>query len=713
MIKNPLESITYNIKLGSSGRTKRGSMVRFPRIFIRIVAFLSVFVSLLPQLSAQQPTKPASSTTKRPTKQASSTVIRPVNDSTTLYYILPLAPEKLYTDSDTLPDRAFHMYDPARRQLLDWGHLGNLGTPARPLFFSDAPRRGFDAGLHGFDLYRLQPEAVRFYRNTKSFSEAFFSQGANQLDGLLNARFSRTFAGGTNFILDYRTINNKGQFRHLRAKHNSLALGIWVPIGRRYDGFIVFTNNINRQRDNGGIQTDTVFGKEGFSGPINAPVWLPADQAESRYVNQNAQLVQHLRFVGGAAGKRALRATHTFNYTKNTYKFSDAPLGPDSLFYQTDLNEHFLTETRGVRHYLSVNQFDNTFKISTFKQKTKDRVSDALTVGLSHHFFKIHQEPRDTQLTNLFATGSIAITPSDRFSFTAQGELGLLTNIGEYNLTGDLEFSLGKAGILRGALQSKRYPPTLLQHRFYVTQTPVWDNSFNKPFETSLSATYALPAIGLEATVRTHIVDNFIYFDTKSKPRQLPDALSVSQLIVTENVRLGHFHLDNTFALQQSNRLDSILRLPAWFSKNSLYYAGKLFKGNLDIRLGFDFRMNAAFRPDAYHPLTGQFHLQDTQSQKPYPWVDAFAAIKIQAFRFFFRFENLTYAVDGLLNKPSRVLYYTSRHPQQFPALRLGIAWRFADDNIAKQKTLQDPNAPSDGPSGRSGRPTGTRPEGF
>jgi hypothetical protein len=238
-----------------------------------------------------------------------------------------------------------------------------------------------------------------------------------------------------------------------------------------------------------------------------------------------------------------------------------------------------------------------------------------------------------------------------------------------------------------------------VQHRFYVTKTRIWENDFKKPFSTTLSATYTLPRLGLEATGRTFLIDNYLYFDNKSQPAQWSSALSVSQLLLTENFRLGHFHFDNTVALQQSNQLDSLLRLPHWFSKNSVYYAGKWFKSNLDLRLGVDFRIHSEFRPDAWHPLTGQFHWQETLRQAPYPWADVFAAFKIQSFRFFFRYENIGYSLRQALNEPPAVYYMTARYPQQFPAFRLGIGWRFSDDNTAKPQETPANNAPPGSPS--------------
>jgi hypothetical protein len=94
--------------------------------------------------------------------------------------------------------------------------------------------------------------------------------------------------------------------------------------------------------------------------------------------------------------------------------------------------------------------------------------------------------------------------------------------------------------------------------------------------------------------------------------------------------------------------------------------------------------MNSTFLPDAYQPVTGQFHLQDTLSQQPYPWADVFVAFKVQTFRFFFRYENAYTFIDN-----TKVFYQTAWHPQPFGGFRLGVAWRFLDDNSADSQNNQ------------------------
>ncbi len=625
---------------------------------------------------------------------AASSTIRPVErDTSPLLFTFALSPERAFMADDTLTDRNFRMYDPARRQPIDWGTLGNLGSAARPLLYETMPRLGFDPGVHAFDLYNLYPDDLRFYRNSRSFSEVYFSQGKTQLDGMLNARFARTFAGGANFSLDYRSINNLGEYRYQREKHNALSFGIWLPVGTRYDGFVIFSKNVNRQQENGGIVTDTVFGKEQFSGPISAEVRLPAEQALTRLADQTLQLTQHLKFAGSSGeGRRVLRATHTVSWTKTDYKFADANLGQDSFFFDT-----FLTDRRGIRHFMSLNRLNNALTISTFKAKNKNRPSDVLSVGLLHSFFDLNQEPRDSTFSNLFLTGNMAITPSEGFALVAQGNLGLLSNFGEYRISGELEIGFGKVGRLRAGVLSQRYPPALLFYRLYVSKRLLWQNNFEKPLENSLYATYALPLAGLEITARTHLINNYLYYDQAGVAVQTTSPLQVAQFIITENLGLGPIRFENTVALQQSNRSD-VLRLPRWFTKNSLYFSGKLFHKRLQLDAGVDFRMNSDFRPDGYQPVTWQFHLQDSLTQKSYPWVDVFAAFKVQSFRFFVRYENMS----TIWNK-TEVAYQTAHYPQPFGALRFGIAWRFMDSNE------KEPGATPSGPPQGVGSGGGSR----
>ena len=138
-------------------------------------------------------------------------------------------------------------------------------------------------------------------------------------------------------------------------------------------------------------------------------------------------------------------------------------------------------------------------------------------------------------------------------------------------------------------------------------------------------------------------------------PRQTGLPINILQLTVKKNFRVGPIHLDNVLSLQ--NVSESFIRLPSLYTKNSLYYAGKWFKV-LDVKLGFDLRYSDTFFSNYYHPLVGQFILQDQQEIGNYPSVDAFFSMRVTTFRAFFKWENLTRLANDQLFYPSSFYLY-------------------------------------------------------
>jgi hypothetical protein len=643
-----------------------------------------------------------------PSEAASSTAqfVAPVlsrEDTLPLFFFRLAAPERYEAADDTLPSPQFRMYDPARQRLIDWATLGNLGSSARPLWFEPTSRVGFATGIRPFDLYRQRPEDLRFFRHARTFSEVTFTRGLTQRQSNSRAVLSRTFSGGLNFAVDYQTINNLSQFRWAQTKHGTLSVGVWHPVSRRYEYFLTYTANTFRQRDNGGVYASTAILDEFFDGPISLDITLEGEEARSIQRDQTLLWKQFLKFT--TEQKRTFQATHTLRMGRESWKYSDPKQASsdgtlpirDSIFYQ-----YLFNDRRGLRHVLNVRSLDNTLTISTFKIKNSGSPTDGFSAGLRHVLYDVGYEGRgDSLVQNTFALGHFSLTPSARFEFGVRGDLGLLRNTGEYRVEGNLRLGLGRAGVLEGRLLSQRRPADLLHTQLWVSQRSVWDFGVQKPVENSLSATYALPLIGFSATGQTHVVNNFLYYDQTYRPRQLGAALSVSQLLFRENFHLGPFHMANTVAFQTSNQRD-VLRLPTWFLKNSAYLQGRIVKGRMLANAGVDFRMNSEFRPDGYMPLTGQFHLQDSLTQRPYLWLDAFVSLKIESFRFFLRVENLA------TNWQSReLLYLTAQHPQVYGrgagGLRIGLTWRFLDSNQDTGEDASNGNQPPPGVGG--GRP--------
>ena len=370
-------------------------------------------------------------------------------------------------------------------------------------------------------------------------------------------------------------------------------------------------------------------------------------------------------------GKRSYMLAHMIQFERGVFKFYDEMPASDSVYYG-DLQ----VDQRGLRNYLEHRTLENVFKLSTSSRrdgKTKQQKTgsqrDLLEVGLHHILHKINQEPRDSSLNNLFLTGKWNFTPSDRLLVQTEAHYGLWDNRGDYRLSGQLFFDLDKAGSLEIKGLSQRAEPNLLQNRLYISQREIWNNKFDKQFDTSISASYYQPISKTRISGQAHLISNYIYFDSLASPKQDDGTIRVLQLMIDQRFKLGPMYADTWFMLQDIS--GDKLRLPSFYFKQNLYFKGKLFKGVLDTNIGFNLRLSNAYFANNYQPLTGQFHLQDQQEIGIYPAVDVFIAFKVKFFRGFFRMENLTaFLTDDFF-------YQVANSPYPFAAIRFGINWQF------------------------------------
>jgi hypothetical protein len=109
--------------------------------------------------------------------------------------------------------------------------------------------------------------------------------------------------------------------------------------------------------------------------------------------------------------------------------------------------------------------------------------------------------------------------------------------------------------------------------------------------------------------------------------------------------RIWKIHWNNELTYQQCSN-ERILPLPklSWFS--SAYFQFSHLLKILNIQVGVDFRWNSAYYAPNYFPATGQFFLQDSNSDTyskygNYVYMDAFVNFQLKRVRFYVEFNHL------------------------------------------------------------------------
>ena len=202
-----------------------------------------------------------------------------VQDTSAIYYFYADNPNIVFPFRDSfLLD--FQQYDPIRQQSWDWMSLGQLGAAAHPLVHQPTYRKGITIGLQQYDLYQLKTEDVKFYKVNQAYTQAYFSQGANQDNALFKLRFGRSFAKGVSLSIEHYRINDQGYYDHEEVDTRGFAMGLqFKGQGGFYESYAsVVSNNVEVQ-DNGGEQApfDEVITE---TDTLQVPIFIPAFQLD-------------------------------------------------------------------------------------------------------------------------------------------------------------------------------------------------------------------------------------------------------------------------------------------------------------------------------------------------------------------------------------------------------------------------------------------------
>ncbi len=614
----------------------------------------------------------------------------PEKDTFPIFLFQANAPYQEKVFDDTLLNNFFYQYDPVRRRDWDYQHLGVPGTAHHPIVFESAERMGFNIGQKQYGLYTLRSEEMPFYRLDKPFTQVGYILGGQQVNDILEAQFSRNFSQGVNLSFDYQRISQTGDqnlFPHQLSRTRYIGIGLrFRNRSGRYQAFLALSSNRLEFNENGGVVEEPVLGED-FETPSSAEVFSEtaerrtngADYRYTHYFNLRRPDSLGRDSLGYQSSRQRYQLRHSIAYGNERHKYFDDFGSVSALAGRLDsiLYGDLLTDQRGLRLFVEQRRLENQFDFLTYRPEAlrEDQARGSrglIRVGLKHQIHWLDFESQDSVINNLFLTGSWDVVPAAGIRLETYAHLGLLDQAGDYRIQGDLRMKWGPAVEFHARAVNQLYSPDLFQDRLIVSQVEVWNNDFQKTLETTLSAGLRIPKFRTEVTAVYHLINNYIYFNQSRFPIQTGTPISIGQLLVRQDFTFGALHLDNWLALQTAS--EDFVRVPTVFGKHSLYVIFPLFKV-LNTRVGADFRYQSSYDADYYHPLVGQFILQDQQEVDLYPSLDLMAAIRVTKFRFFFKWERFTE-----LFLPTELYYQTAGYP--FPPgsnIRFGFRWRFSN----------------------------------
>ena len=605
-----------------------------------------------------------------------------------------------------------------------YNHLGNLGSPRMSRIFYQREMRDIPYFMQNYSQFYFTPSDHKFTNSNIPYTNITYFRGGSRIDGEdhLKAYFSvnvnKRFAIGFNF--DY--LYGRGYYRSQSTSFFNGGLFASYD-GDKYQSHFMYNNFSFKMAENAGITDDRYIthpeemadGKQKYE-TQNIPTVL--DDTWNR--NTNFYVYYNHKYNLGFTRVIKPEPIEIVNDSIDPDNESEFDVLPDSIaepqteFVPVTSFIHTLKVERNRHKFLSRNEpkdlYDNTY-IRLNENMSDDRttymgihntfgialaedlnkwVKPGLTAFITHKANRYTLLTKDTARTTryeeyqLFVGGELARRKGKRLNYRVLAEFGLSKQYtGDFKVDGDIDFNFR---IRKDTMHLRAYAtiensrPSFYKRHFHANHF-YWDEGkngmpkFSREFRQRIGGEIAFPKWRTKINVGVEFLKDYTYFGPKATPLQYGDNINVMHASLSQNFKLGIFHLDNEITWQKSSK-NEIIPLPSLSLYHNLYIQAKLAKNILTLQFGADVRYFTKYRGLAYSPGIQNFHLQPEKEQVDiggYPLINLYLNIHLKKTRIFAMMYHVN---EGMGNSN---YFFTPHHPINPRLFKFGISWNFYD----------------------------------
>lgn len=564
---------------------------------------------------------------------------------------------KLY-EQDTLLDN-FHNYDPVAKSGWKYQDLGNIGSAAKPMYYSVPEVIGVTSGFHAYDLYFRDPSKRKFFDTKSPFTEmsAFFGGGNRNM---LDVAFARNVNPRWNIGLDFNTLRirktlNPAQRDDHMTVQNAYGLHTnYRSENGRYWLLGAFSRMKHVVNEIGGIIPPEVDPNSLYFTYEDAKVWLQNTRA--RDLRQDFHLYHEYKLGNG------LQFYHIFDRKNQNLVVESLLDTPDALFFNSNrFNNPDTTQNKN-----DFEEWRNEFGLKgTFKGFYYNSFMKLRNGRMESPFFL----NKRSAFNEFYIGGELIGKISEKWEVSADGEYLIPGNFKIHGIfiSPWLDVEYTKA----------LYKPTSMQQIYYGNHFQ-WENNFSDIGVDQVrgSIKVDLENLRLRPSLTLNRVNNYIYFGEDQLVAQASGEAFMIMPGFAANFRLGKkFRLDaEVIFTQVSGEAADQFRIPKWYGNTRFYFDSPLFNENVFVQLGVDVRYKSSFFAEAYNPSYQQFYLQNTFNVYGYPVADIFLDFRINRTRVLFKYNHLN---AGMMSNEG--YFVTPDYTGYRSFLDLGITWYLFD----------------------------------
>ena len=381
----------------------------------------------------------------------------------------------------------------------------------------------------------------------------------------------------------------------------------------------------------------------------------------------------------------------TFDYKTNTHKFVNENATEDGEYFENSYlsvdgtNEE--TKYWRIRNTIGIDMLEGfnkyaKFGLSAYATHEVRRYTQVCDTMLTSSykpenltpFPEFDIEPKTIE-SLLWVGGQLTKQRGSILTYGATAQFGIVGSVaGDIDVSGHLSTHIPLLGDTVSIVGEGFFRNTeasfLLKN--YISNHFAWKNDFGKIRRFRVCGRIEIPRFGTTLSAGVENLQNYVYFNTLALPEQEGGSVQVFSASLSQNFRLGILHWNNRLTYQTSSN-ESVLPLPKLAVYSDLFLSFTVSKV-LKINLGVDCNYYTNYYAPAYQPSTMSFYNQTEKKLGNYPFMNAYADMKLSKTRFFVMYSHLNQGMFGGNN------YFAALHYPMNPSrFQLGISVDFAN----------------------------------
>ncbi len=604
------------------------------------------------------------------------------------YKIISFARDTTYVDT-TLTINKDYLFNYIRKDYYELLPFANMGQAYNRLGYDFEtttfyPKLGATSKHYNY----FEMEDINYYHVPTPMTEAMFKtvfEEGQLLDVLLTFNTSERL----NYMIAYKGFRSYGKYNYSEAiSGNFRTSASYQSKNNRYSlRMHIAAQDIDNEENGGLSEVETQFASGDTDFSTRTSVDVNLSDAESKLLGKRYFIENQYKLIrkekdSSSIEKTSLTLGHLFNYETKYYKFNEDDQNDylGEAFVDSDISDRANLKT--MYNQLSA-EFYNT---------TLGRLKGNLNIYNYNYFFNSILVTDDGQIDSKLQGTEISLGADYQKQI---GGFELKGNM-SYNLSGNLSGSLLNASAsykvndgleLSATLFSSSKMPDfnfLLYQSDYSNYNWQHSDDFEKVNINSLQFNLKSNFLG-NASLKLTTLGNYTYFgvdptvvvsDDESEnqyiqPFQESASVSYLKFKYEKFFSYKNWTLDNTLMYQKVSQTNSVLNVPEFTTRNSLYFSKEMFKKAMYLQTGVTLKYFSSYAMNSYNPLLNELYIQTDQELGGFPLLDFFINAKIQQTRIYLKAEHF----NSLFSESN---YYSAPdYPYRDFIVRFGVVWNF------------------------------------